>query len=194
MTVETQINRVQYVGNSLATDFPVPFPVLRPEHLRLFLWANDIQTELTSDFTVLGAGTSAVNVRLAAALPSGVTLTILRQLPLVQPMDLRNGGNFNATTLEGSADNLAMQIQQIAEAVNRAVVAPESVSENIQYTDLLAIKTQTLAAMKTAQDAADLAGIFRSGARDAANTATEILEEIRTRQGAVTDLDSFNFG
>gem|GEM_PF-6248070 len=124
MTIETQTNRVQYVGNSLATDFPVPFPVFRPEHLRLFLWRDGRQSEMIDGFMVLGAGTAQVTVRTQAPVPSGVRLTIIRQVPLVQPMDLINGGAFNAEILEGSDDNLEMQIQQLKEEIDRAIKVP----------------------------------------------------------------------
>ena len=125
MTLHTAVNRVQYIGNGLAVNFPAPFPVPQPEHLRLFLWDGRAQTELTGGFTVVGAGTAAVFVVFDQPPAAGAIITLLRQVPLVQPMDLANGGAFNAEILEGSADNLEMQIQQLQEEVGRAIVAPE---------------------------------------------------------------------
>ncbi len=124
MTVETRINKVKYVGDGAAAEFPAPFPVIDEGHLRLYLLADGAETEVLSGFSVIGAGTSAVSVRLDQPLAAGVGLTILRQLPLVQPMDLVNGGDFNAETLEESADNQVMQIQQLAEELDRAIKVP----------------------------------------------------------------------
>ena len=146
MTVETQTNKVQYQGNGVAKNFPVPFPVLAPEHLRLFLWANQAQTEITEGFSVIGAGSPAVTVALLSAPAAGATLTILRRMPLVQRMDLKNGGPFNADILEGSADFTLMLIQQLAEAVGRAFVAPES----LNLPDLMAFLKSARADEETA--------------------------------------------
>jgi len=158
MTVETQCNRAQYIGNGLTTEFPVPFPVLRPEHLKLFLWADDHQTEVTGGYTVLGAGTSAVRVRLDKAPAAGSTLTILRRVPFIQPMALSNSGPFNPTTLEGSADNLAMQIQQLAEENERAIVFPEGLpGERPNYGLLAALGAEAAQARELARAEADRA-------------------------------------
>lgn len=126
MTIETQTNRAQFVGNGVTTEFPVLFPVLQPYHLRLFLREGDSQTEMTEGFTVIGAGTAAVSVRTVSPIPAGVKLTILREVPLKQEMDLMNGGPFNAEKLEGSADIIVMQIQQLAERSDRSFQWPES--------------------------------------------------------------------
>ena len=173
MTVETQVNRVRYLGNGLTTQFPIPFPVLQPGHLRLFLWwPDERQTEITA-FTVLGAGTPAVTAALDAAPLAGTLLTILRQMPLTQPMDLMNGGPFNAETLEGSADNLAMQIQQLAEALERAVVMPEGLpdDERTNYQRLLDLRKAAEAARDEAREKADRAEAWAGAAAEAKDQA-----------------------
>ena len=163
MTIETQINRVQYIGNSLATDFPVPFPVMRPEHLKLFLRRDNRQTELTQNFTVLGAGTAQVTVRTGEPVAAGTLLTIIREVPYVQPMSLMNGGAFNAEILEGSADNLAMQIQQLAEMAGRAVRAPESFEAGeVTYETLLELAEKAKAEAERAKAEADRAEAERT--------------------------------
>ncbi len=157
MTVETQINRVQYLGDGAATVFPVPFPVRSPEHLHLYVWDRR-QAELTEGFTVIGAGVGSENVSVVLDKPltQGVKLTILRIIPYIQPMDLVNGGDFNADTLEGSDDNLEMQIQQIAEIVGRAFLAPESMDgAEYSYEDLLDLLDRALEAAERAEAVAD---------------------------------------
>ena len=122
MTVETSTSKVQYLGNGATYEFPVPFLVLEESQLHLYIWSNNKQEEITSGFQILGVGSSNVRVILDMPLSTGVKLTILRILPLVQSMDLHNGGDFNADTIEGSDDRLAMQIQQINEILVLALV------------------------------------------------------------------------
>jgi len=168
MTVETQINRAQYVGNGHAADFPVPFPVPRPEHLRIFFWANGIQTEITEGFSVVGAGSPSVTVAMDRAPAEGVVLTILRRVPLVQPMVLKNGGNFNAEILEGSADNLVMQIQQVAEGLDRALIFPEGMpGERPDYASLAGLRNEAEAARDHAREEAGRAEAMAAKARNA---------------------------
>ena len=195
MTVETQASRVQYMGSGLTTEFPVPFPVLRPEHLKLFLWAEDRQVELTRGYAVLGAGTPAVTVVLDTPPAPGATLTILRRMPLVQPMDLSNSGPFNAETLEGSADNLAMQIQQLKEEIGRAIVAPESLNAGeVTYSTLAELLGAAEAAVGEAREARDQARAelcavrhYAAQAAGAAAQAAAVAPEIMNALGDKLD-------
>ena len=189
MTIETQTNRVQYVGNGATTEFPVPFPVLQPDHLRLFLWQNNRQAEMTTGFTVVGAGTGSVSVRTDAPVAAGVKLTILREIPLTQMMDLQNGGDFNAETLEGSADILAMQIQQLDEKAGRAIVAPESMGSNeVTYETLADLKEEAEEAADQARTAAQSATQDATRAETAAGFAEDAALEIKNLQASATTL------
>ncbi|MDR2935653.1 MAG: hypothetical protein LBV70_07260 [Candidatus Adiutrix sp.] len=189
MTVETQVNRVQYVGNGVAREFPVPFPVPRAEHLRLFLWANNRQTEMTEGFTVFGAGSAAVTAALDNALPMGVKLTILRRMPFVQPTDLMNSGPFHLEVIEGSDDNLAMQIQQLAEEVGRAIVAPESLEAGeVTYEKLAALLHDSEAALAAALAAAELAQEMAGRAEEAFGQATRTVDQWKALSTAAYDV------
>jgi hypothetical protein len=198
MTVETQQSIVRYTGNGVTTEFPVPFPVLEPGHLRLFTWDGRRQAEITEGWTVLGAGTAATVVAMNGPPAQGLTLTILRRMPLVQMMDLLNGGPFNAETLEASADNIVMMIQQIAEALGRAVVAPESFDGNIQYADFLVLLDNAEAAADRAQTEADRAETARSEAQAAKTqaraSATRAKNSATKAEKAVASLDMPNIG
>jgi hypothetical protein len=189
MTVETQVNRVQYVGNGAAREFPVPFPVLRAEHVRLFTWANGRQAELTEGYVVFGAGTAAVTVELDNALPAGVTLTILRRMPLVQTMALKNGGPFNAHTLEESADYLVMLIQQLSEEVGRAIIALESMEAGaVTYEMLLDLLRGSEEALAAALAAAELAQDMAGRAEEALGLIAQDINQWKSLSTAAYDV------
>lgn len=57
-------------------------------------------------------------------LPSGSVLSIVGDLDYDQPLDLPSGGNFSPIALENELDRLTMQIQQIKEELNRALLVP----------------------------------------------------------------------
>ena len=125
MTIETQASKVRYVGDGTAAVFPVPFPVRQAEHLRLYLAsALGVDVEFDAEYSVSGLDSDEVSVTLSAPLPSGENLAIVRLVPLAQQMDLENGGNFDAETIERQFDITEMQIQQIQEQVDRAIKVP----------------------------------------------------------------------
>ena len=126
MTIETQINREEYVGNGVTTVFPINFPVYKDRHLKIFAGVDADQHELTTGFQVTGAGTDAVNVVFAAPPPAGLVLTILREVPYTQEMKLQNLGDFNPEILMEALDLVVMQTQQLAEESGRSIKFPPS--------------------------------------------------------------------
>jgi hypothetical protein len=86
-----------------------------------------VETVLSSGYTVsMNADQVASpggSVTLAAALTTGYKLSVTGNLPYDQTLALPGGGNFNPTVLENDLDRVAMQIQQLNEAISRAVVA-----------------------------------------------------------------------
>lgn len=57
-------------------------------------------------------------------LESGRKLSITGNLEYDQPLDLPSGGNFSPLALENQLDRTVMQIQQLAEAIDRSLVLP----------------------------------------------------------------------
>ena len=168
MAIETQVNKVQYVGNGVTTVFPVTFPVQDRDHLRLYLWAGNQQSKLEDGFTITGLGTNAINVVMDAPLPTGVKLTIMRIVPLKQLLDLTLGGSFDPDVLESALDNIVMQIQQLEEKTERALVAPESMNEGeVSYEGLVDLNNQSVQARNEAQAAAATAINAAGNAADA---------------------------
>ncbi len=176
MTIETQTNRVQYAGNGSAVNFPVPFPLYAEKHLQLILTGPDVDdTTLTDNYTVNGTGTANVSVTYPNSGPpmgAGYKLTITRQLPLVQELDLENGGAFNADNIEAALDVLEMQIQQIAEVSDRAIkIAITSDANSDEFSqELKDAHTETLEAAAQAKQSE---GNAAASAARAANSAAQ---------------------
>lgn len=129
MTVSTTTNKVNYIGNGVATTFAIPFPFLEKEHLTVRQLLNDIQTERT-DWTV-----SNGNMVFATAPEENAQIVIMREVPLTQETDYRENEILPAETLERDFDKLTMQIQQLKEQADRAVTV--DVFEDTDATSLI---------------------------------------------------------
>lgn len=116
MTVSTTTNKVNYIGNGVATTFAIPFPFLEKEHLTVRQLLNDIQTERT-DWTVSGG-----NMVFETAPADGAQILIMREVPLTQETDYRENEILPAETLERNFDKLTMQVQQLKEQSDRALL------------------------------------------------------------------------
>ena len=124
MTLESRSTRMRYIGNGSAVQFPGPGPVLRPEHVRVFTTnANGAAVEITSGFEVYIEADQTCTVMFSEPPAPGQVLVIARIVPLIQQMDLQQGGAFDAEVLEQSLDVIVMQVQQLAEELERCLKA-----------------------------------------------------------------------
>lgn len=128
MTVPTSHSRVQYDGNDAATEFDYTFKIFDADDLVVVLTdVDDNETTLVrgSDYSVDGVGDEAggtVTYPISGTpLATGETLTILREIPVVQETDLRNQGRFYPETIEEEFDRSRMIDQQVVEVQGRAL-------------------------------------------------------------------------
>lgn len=117
------------LGNGVQTSWPFTFKVFADTDILVTVADNlGIESELTltSDYTVTLNSNQETSPGGAVTylLPDGYTLVITGDIDYDQPLDLPSGGAFSPTALENELDRLTMQIQQLREAVNRAVQAP----------------------------------------------------------------------
>lgn len=136
MTVSTTNNKHIYEGNGIAVQWPYSFPLLSASHVRVYLTnAAGAVSEITSDFWVNTAegyvkypgyepGTEPPLVDQPPVLPAGWKITLLREVPLTQEIDLVKSGSYMPEVLEGGYDRATMQIQQLAENIGRSVQLP----------------------------------------------------------------------
>lgn len=154
MTVASEINHNQYVGNGVTTSFDYGFRIFKNSHL--LVQVSDLDEIVTTlvlntDYTVTGVGSSGGKVVLTAPLSTGWGISIDRNLPIVQETDLRNQGTFYAETHEDAFDYLTMLIQRVYSYFTLALRKPSSLA---RYYDALNNRIRNLRDPVQAQDAA----------------------------------------
>ena len=141
MTVATNLNRDQYTGDGSQTGFTVTFLFFANVDLEVTVRDTTTGVEsvkvLDTDYTVTGAGTPpGGTVTFTTAPASGDTITILRVMPLKQETDYQPNDPFPAETHEQALDIATMGLQQLAEALGRALkLAKSSTFKNLDFPD-----------------------------------------------------------
>lgn len=155
MTVSTEVDHNDYIGNGVTTSFPYTFRIFKKSDLVVQvadLDENITELILDTDYTVTGAGGySGGNVILMAALTSGYQISISRELPVTQETDLRNQGKFFAEVHEDAFDKLTMLIQQAISWLRLSLRKPSFVAK---YYDALGNYIRNLRDPSQPQDAA----------------------------------------
>jgi len=141
MTVNDQTSRVVVGGTGAQTVFGFGFIGVAPTHISvLYTDANGNQTTLTQGpgpteyqlmlnqpvpGAVWGLGGTVTFAPHGLPIPPGATLTIMRTLPLIQPVSLQNEGSLETLAIgaETAVDRAVLAMQQNADVLARAIVA-----------------------------------------------------------------------
>jgi hypothetical protein len=137
MTVSTQTAKSQYTGNGVTTAFTGSFPILDQSHVVVILTSTagvDTTQTITTDYTISGVGGSTFTVTFVSAPASGVRVTIARNVPVTQELDLVENDEMPSAELEKSYDKLTMIAQQTKESSDRALRIPLSDASSISTT------------------------------------------------------------
>ena len=123
MTVQKDVTKNIYVGNSSTRTFPFTFecPAEHPEYIKVYLMQDDGTALATSDYQLDMDAKQITYPSSGTALPEGKKLVIMRELPLQQMMNLVNNGPYFAEDIETAFDECVMAMQQIAEKLNRTI-------------------------------------------------------------------------
>lgn len=118
MTVSTTTLKQTYGCDSATTSFPVPFPFIKNSHVYVIRHtissgANLLLNESAGDYTLTGAGSGSGTVTTATAYSNLYEIIIVRELPILQGMDLTAHGTIPAESLESAFDYLTMVDQQL---------------------------------------------------------------------------------
>lgn len=127
MTVSTQTSKSQYTGNGVTTAFIGSFRILDQTHISVILTSAtgiDTTQALTTNYTVSGVGGATFTVTFLVAPSSGTRVTIVRNVPLTQGLDLVLNDEFPSTAVEDALDKLTMEAQQLKELSDRALTLP----------------------------------------------------------------------
>jgi hypothetical protein len=125
MTLGAENNVEVLLTDGVTTEFPFSFRVDEKEHLIVYTRDSSgtvVKTYAQNEFSVTGLGDNVGTVIIDPAPESGNKLIILRVLPLTQEIDIINQGGFFLEVVEEQLDHIVMQIQQVNEKVDRAVV------------------------------------------------------------------------
>ena len=137
--VGSTLNIASFVGNgSTVTAYAIPFRYDAAGWVVVTLEnpAGVVTTlEQVTDYTLLGDGTTAAgSFRTVLAYPSTHTLTVYRETPGIQSLDLPQNSPLPAVSLEAQLDRLAMaaadsatprQIEDLQRQLNEIDTTPE---------------------------------------------------------------------
>lgn len=192
MTVSNTTVKLTYAGNGSNRVFGITFPLLSASHLRVVVTAPDgVETNVTSNFAINTALNALTYPTVASGLDplaTGYTITLVRQTPLTQEIDLHVGHALDAAELESGYDKLTYAVQEIKEEVGRAVKT--GVSESAPETAEAYMDAIT-AAKEAAETAATSAAGSASEAVVASATAAAASTEATTQaQAAAQSADT----
>ena len=199
MTVSNTITKLQYSGDGSNRQFGVTFPLLSAAHLRIVVTdENGAETEIVNNFSVSPQLNSVTYPTVESGLnplPNGKKITLIRNTPLTQEIDLQTGGALDAKELEGGYDKAVLVAQELAAALDRAVKVPISSlnSETNAQEYLNAINAGVSSATEQAELAENAAQQAASSAQSAQEKAEETTEKAQiAQQYAAAALNSQN--
>ena len=125
MTVSSATNKVSYNGNGSTTVFAYGFKIFDQDDLTVIIRnasGGETTKTITTHYTVSGVGAaSGGNVTMGTAPASGESLTIIREQPLTQGLDLVPNDPFPATLVEDTLDKITFMVHQHEETLNRTI-------------------------------------------------------------------------
>jgi hypothetical protein len=125
VTVSSATNKVSYNGNGSQTVFAYGFKIFDEDDLTVIIRnasGGETTKTITTHYTVSGVGVaSGGNVTMGTAPASGESLTIIREQPLTQGLDLVPNDPFPATLVEDTLDKITFMVHQHEETLNRTI-------------------------------------------------------------------------
>lgn len=123
MTVQNENTKNIYVGNGSTTVFPFTFHIHdnNPDYIKVYVTGSDGVDVLTDNYTIDMQDKKITYPKTGEPLKTGDRLTIDRELPFLQLLNLVNQGPFFAEEIEKSFDKNIMLMQQIKDKLDRAL-------------------------------------------------------------------------
>ena len=125
MTVSSAVNKVSFNGDGSQTVFAYSFKIFDQDDLTVILRnasGGETTQTISTQYSVSGVGSaSGGNVTMVTAPASGESLTIIREQPLTQGLDLVANDPFPAASFEDQLDKLTFMVQQHQEELDRSI-------------------------------------------------------------------------
>ena len=133
MSLSSEISRNQVVADGVATVFNYTFKINDEDHIDVFL--DDVLQG--SGYTVTGVlDPNGGTIVFGVAPDNLVKVTMVRNVPYTQPTTYPVGSKFPAAAHEGALDYIVMQVQQLREQLDRAILSdPSSSSTGLTLPD-----------------------------------------------------------
>jgi hypothetical protein len=135
MSISSEVRRAgPYSGNGSTTAFAFAFKVFNTSQVIVTRTVSGVETTLTltTDYTVTLNANQNTNpggsVTMLTAPANGQSLTITSNVANLQPTAIANLGGFYPEVINDSLDRATIQIQQLDERLDRALVIPVSSS------------------------------------------------------------------
>lgn len=123
MTVSSTVSRWTEVGNGVDTVFTKSARVFETTDIKVYL---DAVLQASGFTTTIAATGDSFTVTFSSPPASGVTILLVRDVPLTQSVQYPYGGAFPAPTADRVADRATVQVQQLNDKINRSVRLAET--------------------------------------------------------------------
>jgi microcystin-dependent protein len=195
MTISSEVRKAgPFNGNDVADTFAFTFKVFTTADV-LVVQADElgVETELDlgTDYTVSLNSNQETSpggdVILTVPLPTDEKLVITSQVGNLQPVDLTNQGGFFPSVINAALDRLTIQIQQLAERVDRSAKLSITDAGDIDalLADVVVIADSLATVNAVAASIADISAV--AGIEASVSAVAAALADI---QAAVADLPS----
>lgn len=141
MAVNTATNKATYSTGSSVTEFQLAVKCFADTDVKVYLkntaTGATVLLESGTDYTptaITGDFANGVLITTTATYDAGYTITLLRDVPATQILELTEGGDLPAEELEDALDRNTMISQQLAERLDRSIQFPASDPSTSVYT------------------------------------------------------------
>jgi hypothetical protein len=130
MTVSSTINRWAYTGDGTTTEFPYTNRVFANTDLNVYV--DGVLKTLVTDYAVTNVGSpTGGNVAFTVPPANGIAVTLVRNVPASQGLDMAPLGSFPAEENEKALDRLTVLTQQLEDKAARTLRQPDGDTTNI---------------------------------------------------------------
>lgn len=172
MAVPAGPTEVRYTGNGVTTGFTIPFLLILPTDLDVFISG----TEVTTGFTVTGAGAPTSTITFTTAPADGADVYLTLNVPFERLNDYQENGEFQAATVNRDFDRIWQALKQLNNTGGRSLMLGNSDVDGAGFYRAKGNGIRNLADPTEPQDAATMAWV--------SNYISDILE---TGQGPVNN-------